>query len=72
MGARYEIIWLAGVCYIEYANRNTDYNTIAIELTHEQVREIEHFYDKQAEEKDNFLENFIEKMKQKNNPHKCA
>lgn len=63
MGSRYEIVWLAGVCYIEYANRNTDYNSIAVELTIEQVEQLEKFFNKQAEEKNDFLESFIESMK---------
>ncbi len=63
MGDWYELKELAGTWYIEYQSEATEWNPIAIELTHEQAKEVEEFESKQAQDKRDFLKAIIDKSK---------
>jgi len=59
MGEWYELKWLGGKPYIDYQSEASKWGSVCVELTHEQLQELEDFQVKQANQEKNFIKALI-------------
>lgn len=60
MGDYYEIIWLAGIPYIEFMNEASKWQTVAHQLTKDQCNLLDNFECQQSEDLREFLKGLSE------------
>lgn len=55
MGDWYDVVWLAGVPYIEYSNDSTDWRPTAKQMTKEQYKALEDLRNKHCQDEQKLL-----------------